>query len=125
MYKPYDDKRAEAETPASLDEVGRVLMKAAEIIRERGWCQNRFEDSAGRVCAMGALKVAAGMPADIMGAVLPPAAFKARDRLQNHLNGRGPHKWNDDADRTADEVIAALESAALARAVALRDGDAK
>jgi hypothetical protein len=92
-----------ADKPVELDETGKVLMRAAEIVRERGWCQLDYEDDQGRVCAAGALYAASGdeWPYVAMG----------RRRLAASL-GRAVETWNDVPGRTKEEVIEALERAA-------------
>jgi hypothetical protein len=38
----------------------KVLGDALQVMRERGWCVNEFEDYKGRLCAQGAVTVALG-----------------------------------------------------------------
>jgi len=101
-----------------LDEVGQCLMRAAQIIRERGWCQGVACDETGAVCLVGAIydirEKAADIPYEFAKSEPEPAysAYKIMERR----NQIGP--WNDEPRRTAEEVIAALEAAALTRAPA-------
>jgi hypothetical protein len=96
---------------------GDVLRKARQLIVERGWCQGQPEDVDGRLCAIGAINLAAGMrPRE--GS---PAAWDARWFLQCVIgteNGVTP--WNDHPHRRAGDVLKAIETAA-----ALADARAK
>lgn len=47
--------------PFGLDDlIGEQIRCAADILRERGWCQGKFKDHRGRVCTLGALALAQG-----------------------------------------------------------------
>jgi len=85
-----------------------VLLHAALLIEERGWCQGLYEAPDGRLCAIGALSVASGGDADIY---VGGAADEALARIV--CTAYIPH-WNDATGRTAAEVIAALRAAAEA-----------
>lgn len=37
-----------------------IYRKAADVIRERGWCQGQYEDRKGRVCIATAIHYASG-----------------------------------------------------------------
>jgi hypothetical protein len=42
-----------------LDEVGRAMHRAADLIEDRGWCQGKLRNSRGQICAhMAMLKAA-------------------------------------------------------------------
>lgn len=106
------------------EEWRRTFLKAADVIRERGWwqggyCPDKSDGFSGPVCALGAINVAEGRAAWMI-------EFDRR-RVYNKRVARGlciePGEsfavfeisvWNDTADRTAAEVIAGLEAAALA-----------
>lgn len=81
------------------------LLDAAEYIRKHGWCQGQPSDSLGRVCAMGALYVTT---------LVETTPAEAATRLAWHL-GFSTNSyvagWNDNPDRTKEEVIAAMEAA--------------
>jgi len=79
-------------------------MKPSEIIRERGWCQGVSTDIHGRHCLWGAVQEATQR--DI------PTADKILAQLREAV-GSNPIIWNDRRGRTADEVIAVLESVGL------------
>lgn len=65
------------ETEPKVDAIGERLLKAAQIIRERGWCQGQLRHESGAVCAMGAIEIAAYFAYGPMGL--------ARDRLTMYL----------------------------------------
>lgn len=106
--------------------------KAAQIIRERGWFQGNFETHDGRLCIVGALRVAAWGHADLRPLLIkykvhdPDAsgddvqAYHDKEQLVNDevwaLTGKlGSHTtdiymWNDNPARDVREVLALLES---------------
>lgn len=95
-------------------QVAADLRAAAEVLRRDGWCQLTAHRFWGQHCAAGAIEVAvdphwkdsAGWEDD------QNARFsRATYALQDYI-GASPTFWNDAPDRTADEVIAALEAAA-------------
>ena len=101
-----------------------VREKAAQLV-ERGWCQFRdAEDELGRHlscwddpeaaawCANGALCAASDchLPEgeDIQGNLALLDAANARVCLEIGIAWDALHIWNDEKERTAEEVIAAL-----------------
>lgn len=93
-----------------LTDVQKVLLGAAQVIRERGWCQKALVDGGGRLCVMGAiLAVDTGDPEGDWGDV----SNAAMDRLYGYLDKQPPMIWNNAPERTAEEVIHALEAAAF------------
>lgn len=86
------------------------LVRAAEIIRERGWYQGDYYEGyapghnygGGPVCAVGALILThdGGFDSD---APWPPGFFALGDEV-----GKVP-SWNDAPERTQEEVIDLLE----------------
>jgi hypothetical protein len=96
----------EAEPLAAPDS---VLLRAAEIVRERGLCQGPWA-AGGPLCAAGAVGEAArelGLHrTEMEGKVL---------RFARSLGGstaRDVHGWNDAPGRSAGDVAEALERAA-------------
>jgi hypothetical protein len=86
-----------------------VLVRAAEIVRERGLCQGPWA-TGGPLCAAGAVGEAAGElglhRTEMEGKVL---------RFARSLGGstaRDVHGWNDAPGRSAGDVAEALERAA-------------
>lgn len=95
-----------SETKYLVDEVGQVLLDAADYIEKHGWCQGNYCDPLGRVCALGALNiVSCGIPNHTEG-----IAINAAIRLMWNLRIT---QWNDHPERTKEEVIAALRKVAL------------
>jgi hypothetical protein len=90
-----------------------VLRSAAELIRRRGHCQNRYEASDGSLCVIGAVSTAA------TGAALPPL-FGAPDDVYNkaisaiveHMSMWSIPEWNDRPGRTPNEVATMLDEVA-------------
>lgn len=106
--------------PDTFTETQRILLKAAEIIEERGWCQGNPRD--GRICVMKAIELATGIEPDGFTAVNygPVTDHPASQQLLAYL-GLPPKQlglstlwqWNDNENRTKAEVIQALRDAAL------------
>ncbi len=119
---PFDGKNFEMPAEATTDEPWRlVLLEAAGLIRARGLAKFIQEDLDGTVCLHGAISIARfGYPyGDDCGDAV---ACKATESVANFLRasgvgrdlvgGSGCSRWNNLPERTADEVIAALEGAA-------------
>lgn len=110
------------------DEVCVTLRRAADEIRKRGHVKWELCDE-GRVCVRGAITaVIVGKSAfnaksltELYG--LQDARYlafsAADDELSQYLGDRSTVDWNNAIERTASEVIEALEGAALTRARAL------
>jgi hypothetical protein len=96
----------EAQPPTEPD---LVLLRAAEIVRERGLCQGPWR-AGGPLCAAGAV----GDAASDLG--LRRAEMEARVlRFALALGGSAVsdvHGWNDTPGRTVGDVAEALERAA-------------
>lgn len=93
-----------------LDEVAGRLLKAAQALREHGWSQKMYQERDGRMCAVGAIMFVDGhVPYSTEQA--SAGAMAAYTRLQRVI-GHTVQSWNDKPERTADEVIRALETAA-------------
>ena len=69
---------------------------AAGYITEHGWTQGTEEDSSGRVCLTGALRLCSPVPGD---------SYIAREVFRRRGRAAG---WNDEPGRTAGEVVAYL-----------------
>jgi hypothetical protein len=105
-----------------------ILEQAADLLETKGWCRGFFEDNAGRHCAVGAIRYVTGQQAveqEIYALGTTPnmylckkfkevmtASVDATNILAERLQTwRSPDDyvyiptWNDEADRTADEVI--------------------
>jgi hypothetical protein len=94
--------------------VPEVLRRAEQVIGERGWCQGEMEAADGRVCAWGAIHLAAADTVD--PARMPTDAYQLVDRaeevLYDHIDSGTIPDWNDRPGRMAIEVRAALLAAA-------------
>lgn len=110
--------------PASLAD---IYTKAADHIERVGWYQGDLYDQAQakgtpreecRVCTIGALNVALyGKPSYPMEALGTPGAQDVESFFANQLGLAAQVSiadWNDDEDRTAAQVTAALRKAAEA-----------
>lgn len=86
-----------------------VLLRAAEIVRERGLCKGPWRPGRS-LCAAGAV----GQAAEERG--LTRAQMEGRLlRFAGSLGGsdfRDVHSWNDAPGRTVSEVVEALQRAA-------------
>lgn len=78
--------------------------KAADYLREHGWCQGEMTNALGECCANGALLKVADH--ERMGAVIQAFYDVAGCRLVVH--------WNDATGRTKEEVIEVFERIANA-----------
>lgn len=101
------------ESPVQLDEIGKVLLKARDYIREHGWCQNafmHFEDECAfpSVCMVGALNWATGHAIDDDVSDI----WAYYERLGFPRRSGAIDNWNDTTDRTQQEVEERLERAA-------------
>lgn len=118
----YDPKWEEKITVPAEDWRG-VLLKAADIIRRRGLAKFAQMDERGAVCIHGAIEIA------LNGRIKSPEEHcEAGRRLCEYLADRGvadlrgqdgAATWNNELERTAEEVIAALEGCAMAPACVL------
>lgn len=84
---------------------GRVLTRAAQLIRERGWIQGDFDDETGALCLWGAVRTASrNLGGDA-------AELDAMDVLRDRTGNRDVSVplWNDARGRTVGEVLRLLE----------------
>jgi hypothetical protein len=87
-----------------------VLLKAAELLERRGWCQNELTNpETGAYCVLGALQTVCLVDYFIES--------EAREILRNKVYGEPPETgslvdWNDEPGRTATEIISTLRAAA-------------
>jgi hypothetical protein len=113
---PQEETTKEQLTPP-LTDVQRVLLRAAEIIEERGWCRAAYIEN-GRLCAVGAIATAAEGNAFS----LAPRVERAIRSFNDFIGGSVRiEAWNDAPGRTQSEIVNALRSAAL-RSASLRAG---
>jgi len=89
-----------------IDEVGKILLEAADYIEQHGWCQKVYQNGLGNACIMGALlRVARTTSGD----------GKIMSRLRKYLGVTSLENWNDASGRTKEQVVAALRGAARPR----------
>lgn len=100
-----------------------ILDEAANIIERNGWWQHFYHDPGSHlpmidcaVCARGAINLAANRRAPNRPTKKSNNALSALERYLG-ISGQSPNSvadWNDEPDRTAEQVIAALRGAARA-----------
>jgi hypothetical protein len=96
------DQKKPGEVQVELEPWRHVLLNAASLLEEDGWCQRRTFAS-GQRCAVGAI-MATGARYEIL--------CKAESTFQ-HVVGGPITAWNDQPGRTREEVCAALRQAAF------------
>lgn len=110
MFLKEEDRHSGEVAPAKvLDEPARLLLRAAELIEERGLCQGSFGSTPGPLCFQGAILYAK------TGREYGPLSDKmsiAYQRMYDAL-GTDPTNWNDSPGRTQAEVVAKLREVAL------------
>ena len=95
-----------------------LLLKAAEVIEERGWAQEWMEDPQDRVCLLGALNIAAyGKVYSWWQAFWPSRARQRASRelrayLQQNYCDSSIAVWNDSRFRNKQEVLDVLRKVA-------------
>jgi len=119
LWDPSKDKPVEP----VLDEIGQVMMLAADYLETHRWGQGDFVLANGAVCLMGALiKIETGkvcsVEDDVDQEANCPKAQVALDRITRYLNKDSklmcfifPFSWNDAIGRKKSEVIAVLREA--------------
>ena len=122
MYAPHN---TQTEAPVRYSAEAKLLLDAAQIIRKHGLAKGTRFDDQGRVCVLGALsKAEVGNPwgspwfrdghhsiaaVKALADTLPPIPNSEWDTTHGKCA-----VWNNAPERTADEVINALESCARA-----------
>ena len=84
-----------------------ICSRAAEIIRDKGWIKSKMTSPEG-MCMSFAIHKAIS---EHIPAGSNPMYLKAINLLSDYLNIRPfiPSVWNDNMDRTVEEVLEALE----------------
>jgi hypothetical protein len=85
-----------------------IFEKAAEILEQKGWCQEEYEDLTGRLCFVGALRWAMFGTAGLPSLGLSNQEWEPHRLVLVHAEavlGEDPTGWNDVPWRTAAEVI--------------------
>lgn len=109
-----------------LDDVSKLLLKAAALIEERGWCTHLLSDDRGRMCLRGGLIAAAGHKPWglhdrsgigwcnlVNGEVPNGAAIIEADARVEKVVGEHPATWNNEKAGSAAAVVAKLRAVAL------------
>ena len=89
-----------------MDPIGKLAIKAARLIEERGHCKGVFSDDEGRLCIKSAISMAATPDRGRLGLRLKV------DRLMPIIGCSSLVGWNDAPERTAEDVIDVLVAAA-------------
>lgn len=88
---------------------------AVKAIRKRGWTQEQFQDFHGRVCLVGALKVA--IYGGVYEALIPDITPEQRERFRQayelvyKVANRKPEYFNDSRKTKKRTVIRVLKQA--------------
>ena len=114
----------DGETFDKPDPIRDVLLKAADLIRTRGLAKHTQVDVAGGLCVLGAISVAIAGHVYLRGNGASKEACALHDdafRRMQRVSAVGLpwvddafdfSYWNNSPERTAEEVIDALEKAA-------------
>lgn len=98
-----------------------ILLKAARIMRRRGYSRGHLLDEKGRVCALGAIGLAAGVSAATLRHSDMDDGYRQTEqlgrsairRLKRHIHLKSERSvWGWSDSHEASEVIAALHDAA-------------
>lgn len=98
-----------------VDEVGQVLLKAADLLESKGWCKGAVQDGAGRICALQAICLAAGTEHFAMHAADTAADLRARaaiTRMERSVGADDICSWNNTRHSLA-EVTATMRAVAV------------
>lgn len=104
--------------PVELDEVGRTLLRAAQVVRQRGWWRGPvgFGDHSP-VCVIGAIRVAVtgnpGLTSPGISVGVVPAYIRLAASLDLEHSEGAVVSWNDKMAQGQGHVIEALERAAI------------
>jgi hypothetical protein len=117
-----EDKAIGEPQTKSVDEVGQVLLAAADLIERCGLHQRFYFGRMGEYCAWGAIGTVVGLDRGALQLayhmhndyrINPHSTIhKAVARLETHLHGVPLAEWNDHLGRTKEEVVTVMRSAA-------------
>jgi len=112
-----------------LDKVGKNMHEAADLLEKKGWCRYFLKKSKwhvepgapdGQMCILGVLgQVVAGNPYDLDDVKVAQAMVRVHKYL--NLDDTFPFRqsqvvsWNNDNNRTQEEVVTALREAAYVK----------
>lgn len=80
-----------------------ILKAAARLIRERGWCQFRFQDDAGRIDISHAINT------QTRKMELRLEAYDLAMKRIGPTDVIGLPSWNDQPERTVEDILKVLE----------------
>lgn len=99
--------------PSSPDmKPSEVLERAHDVIVERGWCQNRFEDAEGRVCALGAVGVAVDSPFPWLPFAGQFDTYAGAESFLFREAGGPASRYNDHPGASKEDVLLLFKRAA-------------
>lgn len=75
---------------AEPDAIGEVLLRAADLLEQRGWCKGTVQNEAGHICSLQAICLAAGSDHTEWGQTTAKArlAQAAITRVESHVRTR-------------------------------------
>lgn len=85
--------------------------QAADYIRQHGWTQNTYENTAGQVCTSGALLKVTRSDM-VVGHTYPGSDWTDAVRELNKFVAEPVAYWNDQPGRTEAEVLEVLDQLA-------------
>jgi len=72
-----------------------ILLKAADIIEEGGWCQHSYHDDDGRHCAMGAMNLASNHRQTDAHGIATARLHREVNQLELYSGEIDITRWND------------------------------
>jgi hypothetical protein len=99
------EDKSSGETP--VDDIGRLILQAAELIERKGWCQFKTSNALGEHCLVGAV---CALNYQYDAAFARIGRFALANGIWTEETGFG--KWNDDPSRTKQDVVNLLRAAA-------------
>ena len=98
----------------TMEERKTILLRAKEIIRERGWIQGTLESVSGGVCLVGACNLAtkehhAGKDWDWLYESDPHQELELNRFFRANFGAVTAACWNDQPDRTKQDVLDVLD----------------
>lgn len=98
----------------TLDEAGKLLLKAADCIEANGHLRNDLGRPGKGFCVLGAVIYAESGDAQALnyGLMFNPVMRDALARLRVVIGMDSEIGWNNRPERTKDEVVSALRAAA-------------
>lgn len=98
-----------------MDTLDVILDRAADLIQERGWTQEKYQNNKGGLCIVGAINTAAGNPVHSSQGIIDISWFEnfiARDKFTG--NAQIAVNYNDHVAKDKRQIIRLLHRAAKA-----------